>query len=286
MKLWNNDIEIEFFNEALRSFASPEQLFYNLQSGYYAYIPKGLEAEGQTLQSRNSLIGQFTEKWSKTIFEPIAKKLGLHAVNSVVCDELGLSKRSSADLAFCTTNSTIQMPENVKLLFEIKMSIVSNYRYTKPYSVNFIGDYKQHKENPSLLRSDSMLKAIGKSINIRVSGIASTKIPIVVLGNSPITENYIKKVDFLKTSGVIQGFWSLNPNPTNSDYIKNTPKAGFQTILNIEQLFNNCQALVVNDMNYFSSMISKVKLGEFIRIASLEANDIAKAERFLILIQN
>lgn len=286
MKLWNNDIEIQFFNEALRSFASPEQLFYNLQSGYYAYIPKGLEAEGQTLQSRNSLIGQFTEKWSKTIFEPIAKKLGLHAVNSVVCDELGLSKRSSADLAFCTTNSTIQMPENVKLLFEIKMSIVSNYRYTKPYSVNFIGDYKQHKENPSLLRSDSMLKAIGKSINIRVSGIASTKIPIVVLGNSPITENYIKKVDFLKTSGVIQGFWSLNPNPTNSDYIKNTPKAGFQTILNIEQLFNNCQALVVNDMNYFSSMISKVKLGEFIRIASLEANDIAKAERFLTLIQN
>lgn len=286
MKLWNNDIEIEFFNEALRSFASPEQLFYNLQSGYYAYIPKGLEAEGQTLHSRNSLIGQFTEKWSKTIFEPIAKKLGLHAVNSVVCDELGLSKRSSADLAFCTTNSTIQKPENVKLLFEIKMSIVSNYRYTKPYSVNFIGDYKQHKENPSLLRSDSMLKAIGKSINIRVSGIASTKIPIVVLGNSPITENYIKKVDFLKTSGVIQGFWSLNPNPTNSDYIKNTPKAGFQTILNIEQLFNNCQALVVNDMNYFSSMISKVKLGEFIRIASLEANDIAKAERFLTLIQN
>lgn len=118
MKLWNNDIEIEFFNEALRSFASPEQLFYNLQSGYYAYIPKGLEAEGQTLQSRNSLIGQFTEKWSKTIFEPIAKKLVLHAVNSVVCDELGLSKRSSADLAFCTTNSTIQKPENVKLLFK------------------------------------------------------------------------------------------------------------------------------------------------------------------------
>lgn len=76
-----------------------------------------------------------------------------------------------------------------------------------------------------------MLKAIGKSINIRVSGIQSTKIPIVVLGNSPITESYIKKVDFLKTSGVIQGFWSLNPNPTMPDYIKDTPKNGFETIL-------------------------------------------------------
>jgi hypothetical protein len=131
-----------------------------------------------------------------------------------------------------------------------------------------------------------MLKAIGKSINIRVSGIASTKIPVVVLGNSPITDSYIKKVDFLKTSGVIQGFWSLNPNPTNSDYVKNTPKLGFQTILNNKQLLNNCKELVNSDMNYFSSMISKLKLGEIIRIACQETTDIAKAEKFLTLIRN
>ena len=83
MILWNNDIEIQFFKEALKNFASPEQLFYNLQSGYFAYVPKGAEAEGQTLQSRNSLIGQFTEKWSKNLLEPIAKELGLYAVNRV-----------------------------------------------------------------------------------------------------------------------------------------------------------------------------------------------------------
>jgi hypothetical protein len=105
MTLWNNDTEIQFFAEALKNFASPEQLFYNLQDGYFAYVPKGSDAEGQTLQSRNSLIGQFTEKWSKTIFEPIANKLGFFAVNSVVCDELGLSRQSSADLAFCTDQS-------------------------------------------------------------------------------------------------------------------------------------------------------------------------------------
>jgi hypothetical protein len=63
MNLWSNEIELQFFREALKNFASPEQLFYKLQSGYFAYIPKGAEAEGQTLQSRNSLIGQFTEKW-------------------------------------------------------------------------------------------------------------------------------------------------------------------------------------------------------------------------------
>jgi hypothetical protein len=279
MTLWNNDTEIQFFTEALKNFASPEQLFYNLQGGYFAYVPKGLDAEGQTLQSRNALIGQFTEKWCKTLFEPIAKELGLYAVNSVVCDELGLSRQSSADLAFCTTNKTNQIPENIKLLFEIKMSVVSNYKFTPLNKVEFTGDYKQHKGNPALLRSDSMLKAIGKSINIRVSGIASTKIPVVVLGNSPITDSYIKKVDFLKTSGVVQGFWSLNPKPTNSEHVKNSPKQGFQTILDREQLFNNCKDLVTNDMNYFSLMISKLKLGNIIRIASQETTDIAKAEK-------
>ena len=286
MTFWNNNTEIQFFTEALKNFASPEQLFYNLQGGYFAYVPKGSDAEGKTLQSRNSLIGQFTEKWSKIVFEPIANELGLFAVNSVVCDELGLTRKSTADLAFCTTNQNSQKPENIKLIFEIKMSVVSNYKFTHPNKVEFIGDYKQHKGNPALLRSDSMLKAIGKSINIRVSGIASTKIPIIVLGNSPITESYIKKVDFLKTSGVIQGFWSLNPNPTNTDFVKITPKKGFQTILNQDMLLTNCSDLVSTEMNYFSSMISKTKLGEIIRIANQEQTEIAKAEKFLTLIRS
>lgn len=286
MTLWNNETEIQFFIEALKNFASAEQLFYNLQSGYFAYIPKGFEAEGQTLQSRNSLIGQFTEKWCKTLFEPIANELGLFAVNSVVCEELGLSRQSSADLAFCTTDNCNQLPENIKLLFEIKMSVVSNYKLTKPDSVELVGSYKQHKGNPSLLRSDSMLKAIGKSINIRVSGISSAKIPVIVLGNTPITTSYIKKVDFLKTSGVIQGFWSLNPNSIPLESHFDTPKKGFQTIHNFENLLNDCRELVANDLNYFSSMISKKKLAELIHIANQENSEIAKAEKFLSLIRN
>lgn len=208
-----------------------------------------------------------------------------YAVNSVVCDELGLTRQSSADLAFCTTNAINQSHENIKLLFEIKMSVVSNYKFTQSDEIIFVGDYKQHKGNPSLLRSDSMLKAIGKSINIRVSGLASTKIPIIVLGNSPITDSYQKKVDFLKTSGVIHGFWSLNPSPTNTDFIKETQKVGFQTIQSTDIILRLCKELVTTNMNYFSSMVSKVKLGEIIRIASTENTDIAKAEKFLTLIR-
>jgi hypothetical protein len=73
MSLWNNNIEINFFKEALKAFAAPEQLFYKLDSGYYAYVPKNVKGDGQTLQSRNSLIGQFTEKWSKDLFAPLAQ---------------------------------------------------------------------------------------------------------------------------------------------------------------------------------------------------------------------
>lgn len=118
-----------------------------------------MNTEGQTLQSRNTLIGQFTEKWCKDLFAPIAAELGLFAINSVVCDEIGLTKQSRADLALCTTNEINQKPENIKLVFEIKMSIVSNYQYTFPHNIEFVGDYKQHKGNPALLRSDSMLKS-------------------------------------------------------------------------------------------------------------------------------
>ncbi|MCL2131066.1 MAG: hypothetical protein FWH36_01220 [Lentimicrobiaceae bacterium] len=285
MILWNNQTEIQFFTEALKCFATPEQLFYHLTDGYFAYVPKGLDAEGQTLQSRNSLIGQFTEKWCRDLFYSIAKRLKLHAVNSVVCEELGLSRQSSADLAFCTTNEINQKAENIKLLFEIKMSVVSNYKFEKPNKIQFVGDYTQHKGNPSLLRSDSMLKAIGKSINIRVSGIESTKIPIIVLGNSPITNSYVKKVDFLKQSGVVQGFWSLNPNPAIVEHIEKSPKLGFETIFNENQLLNNCKALVENDMNYFSTMISKSNLGKIIKIASQEKDDVARAEKFLTFLK-
>ena len=282
LNFWNIDTEKKFFTEAMKNFASPEQLFYKLTDGYFAYVPKGKSAKGQTLQSRNSLIGQYTEKWCKDFFLPIAQSLGLFAVNSVVCPELGLSTKSDADLAFCTTNETLQRAENIKLLFEIKMSIVNNYSFDNE-QVNFISDYKAHKGNPSILRSDSMLKAIGKSINIRVSGTESTKIPIIILGNSPITKNYIKKVDFLKKAGIIQSFISLYPNQTN-DFILNTNGLGFQTFDEYQNLTKYITEVVNSDMNFFSSMLAKRKLGQIITVSAQEKDYLSKAEKFLSLI--
>ncbi len=106
-----------------------------------------------------------------------------------------------------------------------------------------------------------------------------------VIGNSPITETYSHKVDFLKTSGVIQQFLSINPNPTNTNYLKETHLKGFLTITNFEFLKKLCFTLLNTDMNYFSSMISKTKLGQIISIANEEKNKIKKTEKFLSLIR-
>ena len=282
MKFWSQKDEIKFFEEALKNFASPEQVFYRLQNNYFAYVPKGQDAERQTLQSRNSLIGQFTEKWCKDFLKPIAESLELFAVNNVICPELGLTSRSNADLAFCKTNEATQKAKDIKLIFEIKMSIVNNYHFNKN-QIDFIGDYKTHKGIPSILRSDSMLKAIGKSISIRVSGLESAKIPIIILGNTPITDNYFDKVDFLKQAGIIQGFSSLYPNPTN-DFIKNTINKGFQTFSDYENLKNYITDAVNCDMNFFSSMLPKRKLGQIITISASEKTNISKAENFLNLL--
>lgn len=285
MELWNSEIEKKFFTASLKNFAAVEDLFYLLDNQYFAYVPNNIKGNKAVLNSRNSLIGHFTEKWTRELLSPVAKKFGLFAINNVECEEIGLSKKSSADLAFCTTNDSLQRPENIKLIFEIKMSIVSNYTFSSG-QIKLIGDYKSHKGNPSLLRSDSMLKAIGKAINIRVSSIKSRNIPIIIIGNSPITDHYTHKVDYLKIAGVIQGFWSLNPQPTLSKCILGTKGKGFRTISDINSLEILCNELLHQGMNYFSSMISKPKLGELIRIANLETTDIKKAEKFLDLLNN
>lgn len=283
--LWGTDTEKSFFIESLKHFATPQQLFYKLGNEFFAYIPNNVSSGNQTLQSRNTLIGKYTERWCKDLFESIANDLNLYAINGVVCEELSLTPRSSADMAFCTTDSIVQKPENIKVLFEIKMSIVSNYLYDLNGNLNVVGDYKSHKGQPSLQRSDSMLKAIGKAINIRVSGSYGNRIPIIILGNSPITLSYSPKVDMLKASGIIQGFWSLYPNPCGSSFIHETEGKGFRTIDNYSTLKSISSELLNQDMIYFSSMLPKDRIGEIIKIANRESTNEQKADKFLQLIK-
>lgn len=272
--MWKQDDEIEFFRSVLDSkFGTIKDLFYNINGKNFAYIPKSVKENVATLQSRNSLIGNYTETWCANFFDSIAKKFNLFALKGVECNELGLIKQSRADLAFCTTNETTQKAKNIKIIFEIKMSIVNNYEFINN-EINFIGDYTTHKGMPSLLRSDSVLKAIGKAINIRVSSESARSIPIIILGNAHISKNYLEKIDHLGQYGVLQKVISLNPS-LNS--VKSSKLGYFDTPNSKKEIIDLLDKILNEELYYFSAMLDKKKLAEIIKeSAKADQTQIAK----------
>jgi len=289
--LWNKEQEKDFFEKTLEC-ANPEKLFYRTNDGrFLAYWPKHYDYTKTTLQSRNAFIGSYTEKWCAALFSKIAEFVDGYSVPRVICEQIGLTKQSPADVAICKSRDSVQRPQNILLLIEVKMSIVWNWEYIPTMGQKFklacIGDYRTHQGNPGLLRSDTMLKAIGKSINIRVSSFAASAIPIIVVGNTPITNSYYDKVDHLGKSGIIQGFWSVNPVPLDisRDDIKNTPANGFHRFDSYEELKTLSLELLKEDREFFSSMQNKKNLGKLIEIADRETTYEAKAQRFLSLLR-
>lgn len=287
MELWDKKVEKKFFIESL-NYATPEQLFYTTDSDkYLAYWPKGYKGKKTTLQSRNSLIGRFTEKWTTDLIQEIVADKGLFAVQGAICDEIDLTNKSPADVVIAKNKNVNQKPEDILAIIEVKMSIVWNWEYKNNNAI-CIGDYTTHKGNPGLLRSDSMLKAIGKSINIRVSSSKASNIPIIIMGNTPITNSYYSKVDNLKVTGVIQGFYSVNPKPLDNDgeNIKMTERKGFCRFDKFSDLKNCFDVLLSEKREFFSaSMRSAEELGKIIELAGKEKTYERKAEVFLRLIK-
>lgn len=99
--LWNQNQEKDFFIKSLE-FAIPEQLFYvTKDKKFLAYWPKDYNGVKTTLQSRNSLIGSYTEKWSTDLFKEIAEMVGGYSVQRVISEEIELTNQSPADVAIC-----------------------------------------------------------------------------------------------------------------------------------------------------------------------------------------
>ena len=288
--LWNKEQEQGFFKKSLE-LTNPEKLFYNTKNNkLYAYWPKNYIGKKSTLQSRNSLIGNYSEKWSTDLFGQIAGKLNGYAIQGVVCDKIGLTNRSPADVAICKNKGINQNLKDILMIIEVKMSIVWNWELSQSnnnFELICRGDYKTHQGNPGLLRSDSMLKAIGKSINIRVSNFSASKIPIIILGNTPITKSYYDKVDQLKKNGIIQGFWSVNSNPldNNDENIKQTKDKGFYRFDDYQELEKYSLNLLSEKREFFSSMQTKKHLGEIIEIANKQEAYEDKAQCFLELLR-
>lgn len=287
MRLWNKHQEKLFFINS-RSFASPEQLFYRTDDGrYLAYWPKRYKGRKSTLQARNSLIGNFTEKWVSDLFNALIEDESLHVVQQARIPSVGITSKSPADIAVATSDKKILKASEVKLICEVKMSLVWNWQYDPELDrVSEVGDFRTHQGKPSFTRSDSILKAIGKCIDVRVSNFESTKIPIIVVGNAPLSNGFSKKADYLKHSGLIQGFWSLNPFPLNhGNTRKSTPKRGFYRFDNTSELKMHLNQLFNQDLNFFSGMESPKDLGKLIEIADREESYENKGLKFLNLLK-
>lgn len=287
MTLWNKQQEKLFFINS-KSFASPEQLFYRTDDGrYLAYWPKKYGGGKYSLQARNSLIGNFTEKWVGDLFDSIIKDENLHVIMQARIPSLGITSKSPADIVIATEDKKILKASEVKLICEVKMSLVWNWQYdSQEDTLKEVGDYRTHQGKPSFTRSDSILKAIGKCIDIRVSNSQSTKIPIIVVGNAPLSNGFSKKADYLKHSGLIQGFWSLNPFPLNhGNTRKRTPKMGFYRFDSALELRIHLNRLFKQELNFFSGMESLENIGKLIEMADRQKSYEDKGLKFLNLLK-
>lgn len=287
MTLWNKQQEKLFFINS-KSFASPEQLFYKTGDGrYLAYWPKKYKGRKYSLQARNSLIGNYTEKWVGDLFGSLIADEDLHIVQQARIPSLGITSKSPADIVVATDDKKILKASEVKLICEVKMSLVWNWQYDPHEDIlKEVGDFRTHQGKPSFTRSDSILKAIGKCIDIRVSNSQSTKIPIVVVGNAPLSNGFSKKADHLKHAGLIQGFWSLNPFPLNhGNTRKCTPKKGFYRFDSTLELKRHLNQLFEQDLNFFSGMESPENLGKLIEIANRQESYENKGLEFLNLLK-
>lgn len=287
MRLWSKKHEKLFFDKS-NNFATHQQLFYRTDDGrYVAYWPKGYDGAKSTLQARNSLIGNYTEKWVNDLLKHILEDTGLHVMQQAQIPAIGITHRSPADIVVATANKKVLRPEDVKLILEVKMSIVWNWQYDESTGqIREIGDYRTHQGRPSFTRSDSVLKAIGKCIDIRVSSFKSSKIPLVILGNAPLSNGFCKKADYLKQAGIIQGFWSLNPFPLNhGNTRKRSHQNGFIRFDNIDELNITLNQLFKQELNFFSSMETPETLGQIIEIANRENTYEEKGLKFIKLIK-
>ena len=286
MNLWNKNQEKLFFTESLK-LAKANHLFYLDEDGrHLAYWPKSYRGVKSTLQSRNSLIGNYTENWVKNLLKSLISDENLHVVNQARIPALGITSRSPADIVISTVDKKILKASEVKVIFEVKMSIVWNWQYdVESNEILEIGDYRTHQGKPSFTRSDSILKAIGKCIDIRVSNFKSSKIPIIVLGNAPLSNGFCKKADYLKSAGIIQGFWSLNPFPLNhGNTRKVTPKKGFIRFDDVGELKCSLDNIFDENLNFFSGMKNPWELGKIIEMSNNEKTYQNKGLKFLKLI--
>ena len=287
MRLWSRKQEKIFFEKS-RNFASYDQLFYKTNDDrFVAYWPKGYDGLKSTLQARNSLIGNYTEKWVSDLIKHLLEDKNLYVVQQAQIPAIGISRKSPADIAIATENKKVLMPDEVKLIFEVKMSLVWNWEYDVQTShIREIGDYRTHQGRPSFTRSDSILKAIGKCIDIRVSNFKSSKIPLIV--DAHIVDGII---EIVRVHPMIAGRIHIGYAAVGGD--EQRPVAQIIQIVDIGnvltgpdvQQFESLDKLFNQELNFFSGMQNPKKLGQLIELANREKTYQEKGLKFINLLK-
>ncbi|MFW6270781.1 MAG: hypothetical protein ACOC4G_11965 [Bacillota bacterium] len=285
-ELWNVELEKKFLNYTnATKFAviSCTECNYSYQAFFRKkkprYCPKcNGKLRSNTPQGRNAPVANYTEQYAVDLINTVLSKRGyenLEAKRDVICEDLGLTSRSEADIAIVESGYPNKRreysAERIVIVFEVKMSIVFNW----VPGPKLDSDYDGHKGRGSIYRTDSILKAIGKGTILR-SHYESHDIPYIVLGNCPPPSSYMKKINGSKSIGIVQGFVSLNPNPLIVD--KSNPKErdpkssknnGFIRMDSIQEFGDYIVDHLETERVFIGSMISKKKLGKLIKSISL-----------------
>ena len=243
------------------------------------------------INGRNSVVSNKTEDFALQVLASALRGLQTQlereyfAKRGVNCPELGLTGNSGADLAILTQNLDGPIPASmIKCLFEVKMSFIWNWH--KKDMTNPVSDYDGHQGRPSIFRTDSVLKAIGKATITR-SYKGSERIPFIVIGNTPPPTGYRPNIDKTVSSGLIQKWISLTPNPLvvkpQEGVGKRNPKAttGFLRIDKIEELQKLLFELLTGEGHYMSAMVEAEKIGRLILSLDLNGSPERIGQEFL-----
>jgi hypothetical protein len=223
---------------------------------------------------RNAVVADATERFALGLFSQgvnaSADLSGRFFVKrNVVCPQLELRGATSADMAILNRDIDGPVsPERIECIFEIKMSIIWNW--TENDKSQPIADYDAHAGRPSIYRTDSILKAIGKAAITR-SCPGSERIPFIVVANTPPPPNYRDKVDGTVKAGLIQKWISLTPSPLVVEprrlpgrrNPKQTP--GFLRIDNVTELQQLLTTALTLEWQYVGVMVEAKKIGDIIR---------------------
>jgi len=297
--LWSEDKERDILVDSMFATISCKQCGYVEKSVFRDSSDKCPNCGFRSLavsefNQRNAIVADATERFALQLFQSVVNNSStlngkFFVKRNVGCPQLELRGRTRADLAILDKNlEGPVIPERIKCIFEVKMSIIWNW--SERDRGQPLADYDSHAGRPSIYRTDSILKAIGKAAITRACK-GSERIPFVVVGNTSPPVAYRDKVDGTVRSGLIQRWISLTSKPlvVKREWLPNkrNPKEtfGFLRIDSTNELEEMFVTILTKDWRYMGAMVEPKGIGGIIRGLDLTKTDEEIGEAFLKLME-